>query len=167
MLFPLTTRLGYPGGASLLSPTFFRRPRMARRTPAAPHPAVEALRPYLEGVAKKLADDLWGPDGPRWGTTLTELEDVALEARAIMAERLLQLGLQRQAAAATEQRPSELRHCPSCHRPFDGARPSAAANPSPSRDVQTRAGAVAWQEPQDFCTRCRRAFFPSEQESGD
>jgi len=140
---------------------------MARRTQTAPHPAVEALRPYLQGVAKKLADDLWGPDGPRWGTTLTELEDVTLQARAIMAEQLLQLGLQRQAAAAAEQRPAALRHCPTCQRPFDGARPSAAADTPPPRDLHTRAGAVAWQEPQDFCTRCRRAFFPSEQESGD
>jgi hypothetical protein len=139
---------------------------MARRTKPAKHPAVEALRPYLEGVAKKLADDLWGPDGPRWGTTLTELEDVALDARAIMAEKLVHLGLQRQAAAAPEQRPAELRHCPTCQRPFD-ARPSAAPDTAPTRDMDTRAGAVAWQEPQDFCTRCRRAFFPSEQESGD
>ena len=140
---------------------------MARRTNTATHPAVEALRPYLEGVAKKLADDLWGPNGPRWGTTLTELEDVTLEARAIMAEQLMQLGLQRQAAAAAEQRPAELRHCPTCRRPFDGALPSAAADAPAPRDMHTRAGPVAWQEPQDFCTRCRRAFFPSEQESGD
>ncbi len=139
---------------------------MARHTKPAQHSAVEALRPYLEGVAKKLADDLWGPDGPRWGTTLTELEDVALEARAIMAEQLLQLGLQRQAAAAAEQRPSELRLCPNCQRPFAAAPPAAAAA-APPRDLQTRAGPVAWQEPQNFCTRCRRAFFPSEQEPGD
>jgi len=147
---------------------------MARRTNAAQHPAVETLRPYLEGVAKKLADDLWGPNGPRWGTTFTELEDVTLAARAILAEKLLQLGLQQQAATTAEQRPLELRHCPTCQRPFDAAPPSAfdAAPPSapadaPPRDVKTRAGAVAWQEPQEFCTRCRRAFFPSEQESGD
>ena len=56
---------------------------------------VEAQRPFLEGVAKKLADDLWGPDGPAWGTTLTEIEDVLLEARAVVSEKALQLGLQR------------------------------------------------------------------------
>ena len=43
---------------------------MTPHAKAAKHPAVETLRPYLEGVAKKLADDLWGPGGPRWGTTL-------------------------------------------------------------------------------------------------
>ena len=140
---------------------------MARHTNPAQHSAVEPLRPYLEGVAKKLADDLWGPDGPRWGTTLTELEDVALAARAILTEQLLQLGLQRQAAATVEQRPLELQQCPSCQRPFAAPPPSAEANAPPPRDLQTRVGAVAWQEPQEFCTRCRRAFFPSEQESGD
>ena len=139
---------------------------MARHRQAAKHPAVEALRPYLEGVAKKLADDLWGPNGPRWGTTLTELEDVALETRAIMAEKLLQLGLQRQAATTVEQRPLEFQECPTCRQPFDTAQPSAPPA-APPRDVQTRAGAVAWQQPRHFCTRCRRAFFPSEQESGD
>jgi hypothetical protein len=140
---------------------------MARHTPSAKHAAVEALRPYLEGVAKKVADDLWGPDGPRWGTTLTELEEVALETRAIVAEKLVQLAVQRQAATTAEQRPTELRHCPTCQRPFDATRPSAAADTPPPRDVQTRAGTIAWQEPQDFCTRCRRAFFPSEQKPGD
>src|SRR5947207_21866 len=107
MLFSLATRFGYPIDTSLPPLSLLRRPRMARHTETAKHPAVETLRPYLEGVAKKLADDLWGPHGPRWGTTLTELEDIALEARAIMAEKLLLLGVQRQAATTAEQRPSE------------------------------------------------------------
>jgi hypothetical protein len=57
------------------------------------NPHVEALRPYLEGVAKKLAHDLFGPKGPKWGTTLTELEDIALQTRAILTEKFLSLSL--------------------------------------------------------------------------
>jgi hypothetical protein len=133
---------------------------MARQSKPKANPAVEALRPYLEGVAKKLADDLWGPKGPDWGTTLTQLEDIALDARAILTEKLLELGLQRQATLAEQQRPPALRECPSCQRPLDDPQP-----PKP-REVQTRAGEVQWQEPQDYCIRCRRAFFPSEQKSG-
>jgi hypothetical protein len=132
------------------------------RHPKPASPAVEALRPYLEGVAKKLADDLWGANGPAWGTTLTEIEDVILAARDVLSQKVLQLGLQRQAATPVEQRPSEYRHCPSCRR----ALPVAAAEPPP-RDVQTRAGAAAWHEPHACCPRCRRAFFPSEQEPGN
>lgn len=122
--------------------------------------SVEAFRPYLEGVAKKVADDLWGSHGPAWGTTLTELEDLALEARAIFSQKLLELGLDRQ-AAADQQRPADSRVCPDCQRPFpEGKDPML-------RTMQTRAGEVCWQEPQEYCSRCRRAFFPSEQEPGN
>jgi cytochrome c553 len=119
---------------------------------------LETHRRYLEGVAKKMADELWGPNGPAWGTTMTELEDVALEARAIFAKKLVELGLERQAAAA--ERPAELTACPDCHRPF--GEPEA---PVP-RAMETRAGDLEWEEPQEYCRRCRRSFFPSEQESG-
>ena len=119
------------------------------------------LRPDLEGVAKKIADDLWGPHGPAWGTTLTELEDLALEARAILSQRVLELGLQRQAATPAPQRPAQPDRCPDCQRPF-----SAAPQPAP-RTMETRAGEASWQEPQAYCTRCRRAFFPSEPEPGN
>ena len=50
---------------------------------------IEALRPYLEGVAKKIAHDLFGPNGPQWGTSLTQLEDIALQTRAIFTEKFL------------------------------------------------------------------------------
>jgi hypothetical protein len=134
---------------------------MAHRTNAKVNPVVEALRPYLEGVAKKLADDLWGPDGPRWGTTLTELEGVALDAQAVMSKKLLELGLQRQATQADAKRPQELQECPACRRSLDDP-----PQPIP-REMQTRVGEVGWQEPQDYCSRCRRAFFPSEQKFGN
>jgi hypothetical protein len=118
------------------------------------------LRPYLEGVAKKVADDLWGPHGPAWGTTLTDLEDVALAARAIFSQKLLELGLQRQATASPEQRPPQTQTCPDCQRPL--ADPTAWL----PRTMQTRAGDVSWTEPRDYCPRCRRAFFPSEPKPG-
>jgi hypothetical protein len=133
---------------------------MARQPKRPRDSRVEALRPYLEGVAKKLADDLFGPLGPPWGTSLTELEDIALAARAILAEKLLAFSLERQASTLPDTRPAELQPCPSCQRPFDD---SQEAEP---RFLQTRAGDVDWDEPRHYCTRCRRAFFPSEQESG-
>jgi hypothetical protein len=110
-------------------------------------------------VAKKVADELWGPHGPAWGTTLTEMEEVALAARAIFTQKLLELGLARQ-GAAREQRPPDTQTCPDCQRPF-----ADPEEPQP-RTMQTRAGEVGWQEPQEYCTRCRRAFFPSEPKFG-
>ncbi len=32
---------------------------------------VEQVRSYLDGVGKYLADKLYGPDGPDWGTKLS------------------------------------------------------------------------------------------------
>ncbi len=134
---------------------------MARQVKRKISPQVEALRPYLEGVAKKLADDLFGPKGPKWGTSLTELEDIALDARAILSQKLVELGLHRQAATSPQDRPADMQACPSCQRPLADTAPQ----PAP-RSLDTRAGEVDWQEPQEFCPRCRRAFFPSEQKSG-
>jgi len=120
----------------------------------------EAFRNYLEGVAKKIADDLWGPKGPPWGTKLSDLEEVALEARKIFSQKLVELGVARQAATLLEERPEPAQNCPSCQRPFP-----EPAQPSP-RDMDTHAGEIHWQEPQEYCPRCRRAFFPSESKSG-
>jgi hypothetical protein len=122
-------------------------------------PEVEALRPYLEGVAKKLAHDLFGPKGPQWGTSLTELEDIALQTRTILTEKFLALSLEQQAATPVEERPAAWQPCPGCQQPF-----GTPQEPEP-RTVDTRAGEAAWHEPKEFCTRCRRAFFPSEQKS--
>lgn len=133
---------------------------MARTKKAAQHPNVEALRPYLEGVAKKLADDLWGPKGPRWGTTLTEIEEVLLDARGVITQKLLALTVERQAEHQRSERPAEYQECPTCQRTLDEPR-----QPKP-REIRTRVGAAAWDEPREYCTRCRRAFFPSEQEPG-
>jgi hypothetical protein len=129
---------------------------MARRAKTPSNPHVEALRPYLEGVAKKLADDLFGPHGPAWGTRLTELEDIALQARTMVSEKFLELSLERQAGAPAPMRPAALQQCPSCQRPLGHTQ-----EPSP-RSLHTRAGEVDWNEPEQYCTRCRRAFFPSE-----
>jgi hypothetical protein len=136
-----------------------RRPRMARKPKPKLNPQVEALRPYLEGVAKKLTHDLFGPDGPPWGTTLTELEDIVLETRAILSKRMLQLSLEQQATIRQQARPAEMQQCPTCQRLFE--QPEEPA----SRSLETRGGVVDWSEPQEYCTRCRRAFFPSKQKS--
>jgi hypothetical protein len=121
-------------------------------------PQVEELRPYVEGVAKNLVDKLYGPRGPAWGTKLTEIEDVLLEIREVLTEKMLDLTLAQQAAAG--ERPASYGTCPGCRAPL----PCADTNP---RILQTRAGEAEWPEPEGYCDRCRRAFFPSVQKSGD
>ena len=121
-------------------------------------PKVEAVRPYLEGVAKNLVDKLYGPNGPPWGTRLSDLEDLLLALRALLTERMLHEALTRQAAAHPQQ-PDAARHCPGCQQPL----PWEHTNP---RFLQTRAGVADWSEPEAFCPRCRRAFSPSVPEPG-
>src|SRR5215510_1489906 len=119
---------------------------------------VEELRPYVEGVAKNLVEKLYGPHGPAWGTQLSQIEDVLLEIREVLSEKMLDLTLAQQAAAA-DQRPQPYRRCPGCHQPL----PCGDTHP---RFLQTRAGEAQWAEPEGYCDRCRRAFFPSVQEPG-
>ena len=119
-------------------------------------PEVEEVRPYVEGVAKNLIDKLYGPDGPPWGTKLTEIEDLFVAIRDVLGDRMLADALARQAAAHA-QGPPLVRACPGCQQPL------ACAGTS-ERVVQTRAGDAAWAEPEGYCDRCRRSFFPSVQE---
>lgn len=119
---------------------------------------VDEVRLYVEGVAKNLVDKLYGPHGPVWGTSLTQIEDVLLELRQILTEKMLDESLARQAAAAAPQA-SAPPACPGCQQPL-------ACDARHPRIVQTRAGEAEWSEPEGFCPRCRRAFFPSIPKSG-
>ena len=121
-------------------------------------PKVEEVRPYVEGVAKNLIDKLYGPDGPPWGTKLTQIEDLFVAIRDALGDKLLAEALARQAAAHAHG-PAPYRTCPGCQQPL----PYEATN---ERLVQTRAGEAAWAEPEGYCDRCRRSFFPSVQEPG-
>jgi hypothetical protein len=115
---------------------------------------VQDLRPLLDGIAKNLVERVYGPEGLPWGTTLTELENVAVTIRTTLSERILHHALKRQADSTVDP-PTDFRVCPSCQGPLE----KREAEP---RIVHTRAGDAEWGEPQSFCPACRRAFFPSE-----
>lgn len=130
---------------------------MARRKKSTPE--VAKMEAYLKGVAKSLVDRLYGPDGPAWGTKMTELEDVVVEIREAISEEMLAQALQRQ-AGTVEQRPENYRDCPGCGKAVDD-KPGGPREPKP-RQVETRAGEAQWIEPEKYCRSCRRSFFPSE-----
>ena len=121
-------------------------------------PQVEEVRPYVQGVAKNLIDKLYGPDGPAWGTKLTEIEDLFVAVREVLSERMLADALARQAAAQA-QGPAPFRTCPGCQQPL-------ACDDTNERVLDTRAGQAQWAEPEGYCRPCRRSFFPSVQEPG-
>jgi hypothetical protein len=122
-------------------------------------PQVEELRPYVEGVAKNLVEKLYGAKGSAWGTRLSEIEDVFLEIREVLTEKMLDLSLAHQAGAVAEQPPA-YRSCPGCQQALP------CGDDNNPRIVQTRAGEAEWPEPESYCPRCRRAFFPSVQKLG-
>jgi hypothetical protein len=121
-------------------------------------PQVEAVRPDVEGVANNLIDKLYGPDGPAWGTKLTEIEDLFLAIREVLSAKMLADARARQAAAQARG-PTAYRTCPGCQQPL-------VCPDTNERVVQTRAGEAQWAEPEGYCDRCRRSFFPSVPETG-
>ncbi|HLZ72540.1 MAG TPA: hypothetical protein VKV26_21755 [Dehalococcoidia bacterium] len=121
-------------------------------------PQVEKVQPYLEGVAKNLIDKLYGPDGPGWGTKLSDIEELFVTLRTALSEAMLAEALTRQATAHAAG-PAPARLCPSCQQPLD----CTGRN---QRLLETDAGEAVWAEPEGYCDRCRRSFFPSIQKPG-
>jgi hypothetical protein len=128
---------------------------MAR--PQDARPEVAANKAYLEGVAKTLAEKLFGPDGLPWGTTFEDLEELVVQLGQTVSRELLRQALQKQAAGPV---PPEKQRCPGCQQP------PQPGDPEP-RILATRIGDTEWNEPSAHCPRCRRTFFPSVPESGD
>lgn len=114
------------------------------------------VRPVVAAAAKNLAHHLWGSGGPAWGTSFASLEELTAQITELLGEQLLQQALQRQ---ADQPVPQPLQVCPACSGPLD-------ERPKEPRSVHTTLGTADWQEPARYCPRCRRAFFPSEQEPG-
>ena len=116
---------------------------------------IEHIRLSLEGTAKNAVHKLWGPDGPPWGTSFDNLEELAVAIGRVVAREVLHQALQAQAHTAP---PEAALLCPSC------GRPTSPADPEPHLS-RTDAGEVTWSEPACTCRPCRKAFFPSVQES--
>jgi hypothetical protein len=127
---------------------------MAKDTKSVEIPA--HLRPVVQAAAKNLLAHLYGPEGPPWGTSFADLEELAVQISRHLGAEVLQQALQRQ---ANQPPPRPLSTCPACSGPLD-------EQPPQPRSLRTDTGLADWQEPARYCPRCRRAFFPSEQESG-
>jgi hypothetical protein len=113
---------------------------------------------YIKGVAKNLVERLYGPNGLPWGTKFTELEATVAAVRQVLTEEMLQQALARQAAGV--DRPPEYDHCPACGQ-------ATQDEPPEPRQLETGSGDAVWAEPKTRCQKCRRDFFPSEQEFGN
>lgn len=118
---------------------------------------VNDLKTRMEGMAKNLVREVYGAEGMPWGTPFSELEDVSVALGQCLSRMMIEEAAGRQAEQTSEASP-EYEVCPTCGQPVSEAK-------SRSRPLTTRAGEVQWDEPQRYCRQCRRAFFPSGEES--
>lgn len=117
---------------------------------------IDQIRLSLQGTAKNANHKLFGPEGPPWGTSFADLEELAVQIGQVVAREVLQQALDAQAQTPP---PDGALICPCCGKATLPAEPEPHFN-------QTRAGEVTWSEPARTCRSCRKAFFPSEQEPG-
>jgi hypothetical protein len=127
---------------------------MAKKTKAVEIPA--HLRPVLQAAAKNVLHHLYGSQGPAWGTSFADMEQLIVHLSNYLGREVLQQALQRQAQQPV---PKPLQDCPSC------GRSTQARDPEP-RSVETDIGTADWHEPAAHCQHCRKAFFPSVGEPG-
>ena len=106
----------------------------------------EEIRGQVRDFARKLRAEQ-GPREERPGVPLfTILEDAAIAVGDAVTEELIEQELALHAEHGCD--------CPKCGQP--GLRKGER-----EREVQTRRGKVKFTEPEFYCPRCRRAFFPS------
>ena len=115
-----------------------------------PPELVVELQQLIAGVAKNFLHRAYGTDGLPWGTKLADLEDLVTTLGQAVSQQMLAQALSAQA----QQVPPAAQECPGCGSPVEMEQPQP-------RCVQTVAGEAQWNEPGGYCTRCRRAFFPS------
>src|SRR5262245_31656573 len=101
------------------------------------------LRSVITAAAKNLATHAYGAEGPAWGTSFADIEELAVQISRSLGSQLMQQALQRQ---ANQPPPAELQACPACSAPLE------QDDPQP-RSQRTRLGISDWQEPARFCPR--------------
>jgi hypothetical protein len=117
----------------------------------------EELRSLLSGFAKSLNRRVYGSEGVPLGTSLADMEAMAVELGKLMSASMVEDGIKSQAPAAM----SEPGCCGVCGGPID---PTGSSEP---RAVLTSVGTAQWDDPEFYCRQCRAAFFPSDSRVGD
>jgi len=116
-----------------------------------------AVRGKIGEFARELMREVYGEQGPEWGTRFRDIEILGDVIGAEVASRFTEGSVEEQA----EHVPPQAGFCPCCGG--DGKR---QADDEP-RSMKTLTGGVKRAEAQFFCEACRRSFFPSERRFGD
>lgn len=116
-----------------------------------------ATTPDLTDRIRAFAEELsreFGQIEERDGECLmTEVEDFAAEIGDALAAKVME-----QEIASREK--SHAAICPCCQKPGKLKRKR-------KRSVQTKRGTIEMVEPEFYCGRCRKSFFPGVKETGD
>ena len=104
-----------------------------------------ALMAQAEAIAEELLDWTEKTQDP----TLTEIEDLVLQLRQRMGQRLTETALESQANADPLHFPA----CPQCQQPMQPKGPK-------TKKVLTATGEVDVVRSYFYCPRCAQGFFP-------
>jgi hypothetical protein len=122
----------------------FEEPRMAATT---------NLEQRIRELAVELSREFGQVEEQDGECLMTQVEDFAAQIGDALAARIME-----QELAARES--EEDRDCPCCQKPGYLKRRR-------KRGVQTKRGAIEIAEPEFYCGRCRKSFFPGVEETGD
>ena len=115
------------------------------------------VRGKIGQFAWELMREVYGDQGPKWGTRFRDIEILGDVIGAEIASRFTESSVREQAEVV----PEKARSCPCCGN--DGER----RDEDEPRSLLTLTGVVSWEEAQFFCEPRRRSFFPSEPRFGD
>jgi len=114
----------------------------------------DRLRRRLAEVAEQLREEFGDVSAGENGCLLEAVEDWAVEVGDQLARQVMTKQVTPEQPAAKECQ------CPKCHQMGRWRGPR-------KRRVETRRGPIHVSDPEYYCPRCRRSFFPADPSVGD
>lgn len=111
---------------------------------------VRSVHSMIQGVARNLGRDVYGPQGFPEHTPFESIEELGVRIGDAITREFVQQAVAQQA----QQLEPQDHACPTCR----GSTERRALAP---HLLTTQRGEVVWNEPERYCSACRRAFFPS------
>ncbi len=117
----------------------------------------EKMRRRIEKMSVELCQEMYGEDEcPPLGTRFSQIEDDAVTVADAISREVMRNLL----AKLVAQVPQAALSCPDCGGPCE------RSDEDIGRNRLTRRGDVEWSEPQYYCSKCRRSFFPGDRRPG-
>ena len=117
---------------------------------------VAQMREAVQSLGRDLSREMFGEQGPEWGTKFGDLEVLGRVLGEAMTTSFLETALCDQSHQTV---PETEECCPACQA-------RGAPADAESRLLRTLTGEVHWQEPRRTCEHCRKSFFPQSRALG-